>query len=45
MVASGQQVPNLYFVTFDTGGDAMDAGDSEESAAGAFFINFLSGIW
>ncbi len=34
----------LYFVTFDTGGDAMDNGALDEAAAGAFFMNFVSGI-
>ena len=34
----------LYFVTFDTGGDAMDDGAWDEAAAGAFFMNFFSGM-
>lgn len=33
-----------YFVTFDAGCDAMDDGALDEAAAGAFFMNFVSGI-
>ena len=34
----------IYFVTLDSGCDAMDAGALEEAAPGAFFMNFDTGI-